>query len=32
MWEIDLEVVLPWGTNDFLKQGLPGKTGPGVGL
>ena len=32
MWERGLEVVLPWGTNDFLKQGLPGKTGAGVGL
>ena len=32
MWERGLEVVLPWGKNDFLKQGLPGKTGAGVGL
>ena len=32
MWEKGLEIVLPRGLNDFLKQGLPGKTGAGVGL
>ena len=32
MWERGLEVVLRWGTNDFLRQGLPGKTETGLGL
>ena len=32
MRERGLEVVLSWGANDFLKQGLSGKTGAGVGL
>ena len=31
MREWGLEVVLPWGTIDFLEQGLPGKTGTGWG-
>ena len=31
MWERGLEVVLPWGTNDFLKQGLHWGWGRAVG-